>query len=50
MITFIAILFFVCLAVFIYLLLKGLKAGRDYDDRINDIMNGKHRYKYPKKS
>ena len=30
-----------------YLLLRGLKAGSDYDDRMRDIVNG--RYKYPKK-
>ena len=44
----IAIIFTVCLAVFVYLLLKGLKAGKDYDNRMDDILNGKHQYKYPK--
>ena len=45
----IAIIFIVCLAVFVYLLLKGLKAGKDYDNRMDDILKGKHQYKYPKK-
>ena len=31
-----------------YLVLRCLKAGQDYDNRMDDICGGEHRYNYPK--
>ena len=49
MIELLIIIAFVCLVILGVILGVGLKAGRDYDNRMDDIMNGKFRYKYPKK-
>ena len=41
-----------CFALLSYLLIKGLKEGRDYDDRMHDIYNGKIKLrngKFPEK-
>lgn len=39
----IAIIFIICLAVFVYLLLKGLKAGNNQDNIIErDLMKTRH--------
>lgn len=47
--TILAIIAAACLIVLGVLLAAGLKAGRDYDSRMDDIVNGRHRYQYPKK-
>lgn len=42
----------ICLIVLVLILRKGLidarRAGREQDNRMDDIINGRHRYKYPK--
>ena len=38
-----------CIVILGVILGIGLKASRDWDNRMDDISNGKFRYKYPKK-
>lgn len=49
MIEILIIIATVCIVILGVILGFGLKAGRDYDNRMDDISNGKYRYKYPKK-
>ena len=40
----------VCAVVCCAIMIKAYREGMaDFDDRMNDIYGGKHKYKYPKK-